>query len=180
MELISTPIEGLVVLQPRVFSDDRGYFFESYNRQAFEKLGLNYDFVQDNQSFSRKNVLRGLHFQYRPFAQAKLVRVITGAVLDVAVDLRRDSPTFGQHYAVKLTGENKTMLLIPDGFAHGFATLEDNTVFSYKCSNYYDKASEDCILWNDPDLGIDWGVSTPVISEKDSQGKPFKAITNLF
>ncbi len=180
MDVIKTPIEGLLIIQPKVFSDGRGYFYESWNRRSFERAGIGEDFVQDNQSLSQEGVLRGLHFQNPPFAQAKLVRVITGAVLDVAVDIRKDSPTYGQHYALELNAENKTMFYIPAGFAHGFLTLEDNTIFAYKCSNYYDKASEDTLLWNDPDLGIDWGIADPVLSEKDAQGKAFRGYESAF
>ncbi|TND10060.1 MAG: dTDP-4-dehydrorhamnose 3,5-epimerase [Bacteroidetes bacterium] len=181
MELIKTPIDGLVILRPRIFEDGRGHFFESYNKQVFAGFGLHHDFVQDNQSLSQKGILRGLHFQEPPHAQAKLVRVISGAVLDVAVDIRKNSPTYGKHFTIRLTGENKTIFFIPEGFAHGFLTLEDNTVFAYKCSNFYNKASEGCLLWNDPGLGIDWGLdSEPVLSEKDRQGKPFAGFNSLF
>jgi len=180
MELIKTPIEGLVVLQPKIFHDGRGHFYESYNREVFSKLGLDYDFVQDNQSLSQKGVLRGLHFQNPPHAQAKLVRVIKGAALDVAVDIRKNSPTYGQHYSIRLDEQNKTLFMIPEGFAHGFLTLEDDTIFAYKCSNFYSKASEESLLWNDPDLGIDWGISDPQLSEKDLKGKNFKDFSSRF
>lgn len=180
MELIDTGIPDLWAIKPRVFEDPRGYFFESYNQTAFEKAGLRLNFVQDNQSLSHKGVLRGLHFQANPFAQGKLVRVITGAVLDVAVDIRKNSPTYGRHYDIELTEENKMMLYIPEGFAHGFSTLRDNTVFSYKCTNFYNKASEDCILWNDADLGIDWKTEQPLLSEKDLAGKAFAGFTSPF
>ncbi len=180
MEVKKTPIEGLLIIHPKVFSDGRGYFYESWNRRSYEAAGITENFVQDNQSLSQKGVLRGLHFQNPPFAQAKLVRVITGAVLDVAVDIRKNSPTYGQHVAVELNAENKTMFYIPAGFAHGFLTLEDNTIFAYKCSNYYDKASEDSLLWNDADLGIDWGIADPLLSEKDKEGKAFAGYSSLF
>ncbi len=180
MELIPTPIAGLLILQPRVFNDGRGYFYESWNRGIFEKNGLHFDFVQDNQSLSQQGVLRGLHFQNPPHAQAKLVRVIQGAVLDVAVDIRKDSPTYGQNVTIELTAENKTMFLIPEGFAHGFLTLADNTIFSYKCAGYYNKAAEDCLKWDDPDLGINWGITDPILSEKDKQGKAFNGFASLF
>jgi dTDP-4-dehydrorhamnose 3,5-epimerase len=180
MEIIQTPIEGLLIIQPKVFSDGRGYFYESWNRESFRRAGITEDFVQDNQSLSQRGVLRGLHFQNPPYAQAKLVRVITGSVLDVAVDIRKDSPTYGQHFTLELNAENKTMFYIPAGFAHGFLTLQDDTIFAYKCSNYYNKASEDTLLWNDPDLGIDWGISEPVLSEKDMQGKAFKGYSGMF
>lgn len=180
MELVETQLRGLVVIKPRVFADGRGYFFESYNKAAFEQRGLNMNFVQDNQSLSQKGVLRGLHFQNNPHAQGKLVRVITGSVFDVAVDIRKNSPTYGKWYGVELTGKNNWMMYIPEGFAHGFVTLEDNTVFSYKCTNFYNKASEDCILWNDDTLAINWNLENPLLSEKDMMGKRFKDFTSLF
>ena len=180
MELIDTGIEGLWVIRPKVFADPRGYFFESYNKEIFAKNGLNMIFVQDNQSLSHKGVLRGLHFQNPPFAQGKLVRVITGSVFDVAVDIRKDSPTYGKHFGAELTAENKMMMYIPEGFAHGFLTLEDNTIFSYKCTNFYNKASEDSIKWNDPEIGIKWNVEDPLLSEKDVSGKDFRDFKSLF
>lgn len=180
MEFKETPLQGVIVIQPRVFEDPRGYFFESYNRETFQKAGLNMNFVQDNQSMSQRGVLRGLHFQNNPHAQGKLVRVISGAVFDVAVDIRKNSPTYGKWFGIELTGKNKTMMYIPEGFAHGFETLEDNTVFSYKCTNVYNKASEDCLLWNDPEIGIEWRLSAPLLSEKDLQGKEIRNFTSLF
>lgn len=180
MEVIETKLKGVLVLQPKVFEDARGYFFESYNRNLFLKVGLDLNFVQDNQSLSQKGVLRGLHFQNNPHAQGKLVRVITGAVFDVAVDIRKSSPTYGKWFGMELTEENKTMMYIPEGFAHGFATLRDNTIFSYKCTNFYNKASEDCLLWNDPDIGINWNIENPLLSEKDLQGKRIKNFETLF
>lgn len=180
MEIVETKLKGVVVIKPRVFDDARGYFFESYNRNAFAQAGLDLDFVQDNQSLSQKGVLRGLHFQNQPHAQGKLVRVISGAVYDVAVDLRKNSPTYGQWFGQELSEQNKWMMYIPEGFAHGFATLKDNTVFSYKCTNFYSKASEDCILWNDPDLAIDWQIDNPLLSEKDLLGKKMKDFVSLF
>lgn len=180
MEVIETKLKGVLVLQPKVFEDARGYFFESYNRNLFLKAGLDLNFVQDNQSLSQKGVLRGLHFQNNPHAQGKLVRVITGAVFDVAVDIRKSSPTYGQWFGMELTEENKTMMYIPEGFAHGFATLKDNTIFSYKCTNFYNKASEDCLLWNDPDIGITWNIENPLLSDKDLQGKRIKNFETLF
>jgi len=166
MQIRETSIAGLVEIFPRVFGDDRGIFFESYNEETFKKLGLPVNFVQDNQSFSKKGVVRGLHFQNAPFAQGKLVRVISGRVLDVAVDIRPDSPTFGKHEVFELSGEQNNIAYIPEGFAHGFVALEDS-VFSYKCTNLYNKESESGILWNDPDLNIDWGIADPIVSEKD-------------
>ncbi len=181
MEVTETFIKGLFVIKPRVFEDARGYFFESYNQAMFEKAGLNLDFVQDNQSLSQKGVLRGLHFQDPPFAQGKLVRVITGSVFDVAVDIRKGSPTYGKHFGLELTEANKWMMYVPPGFAHGFLTREDNTVFSYKCTNYYNKASEDCILWNDPDIGINWDLKNePLLSDKDKEGKRIKDFVTKF
>ena len=154
MKFLKTEIEGLYVIEPRVFEDDRGYFFEAFNEQLFVQNGIDVRFVQDNQSLSQKNVLRGLHFQCPPFAQAKLVSVIEGSVLDIAVDIRKDSPTYGKHCSVVLSSENKKMFFIPEGFAHGFLALEDNTIFSYKCSNFYNKESEDALLWNDPTINL--------------------------
>lgn len=180
MQLLPTRIPDLFLIQPRVFEDARGHFFESYNRSVFEQNGIMADFVQDNQSLSHKGVLRGLHFQNPPHAQGKLVRVIQGAVFDVAVDIRKGSATYGKWFGYELSGKNKMMMWIPAGFAHGFVTLEDNTVFSYKCTNYYHKASEDCLLWNDPDIGIDWGISNPLLSDKDKEGKAFRGFTSLF
>jgi dTDP-4-dehydrorhamnose 3,5-epimerase len=180
MEFIESPLKGVFVIKPRVFEDARGYFFESYNREAFANAGLTMNFLQDNQSLSQRGVLRGLHFQNNPHAQGKLVRVINGSVYDVAVDIRKSSPTYGQWFGAELTAKNKTMMYIPEGFAHGFATLEDNTIFSYKCTNVYNKAAEDCLLWNDSDIGINWQLENPLLSEKDLQGKPFKNFVSLF
>jgi dTDP-4-dehydrorhamnose 3,5-epimerase len=166
MQVIKTAIEGVVEVLPDVFGDERGYFFESYNRDKFVAAGITEVFLQDNQSFSVKGVLRGLHFQKEPYAQGKLVRVVSGSVLDVVVDLRKDSPTFGQHVSVVLTAEKNNMLYVPPGMAHGFATLKD-AIFSYKCTNVFHKASEGGVLWNDPKLNIDWQLENPVVSEKD-------------
>ncbi len=173
MEIKETFIEGLLELQPRIFKDERGFFLETFNKETFEKVGIKTQFVQDNQSFSTKGVLRGLHFQKAPFAQAKLVSVISGKVLDVAVDLRKNSPTFGKHLVVLLEADKRNMLLVPEGFAHGFVALEDS-VFSYKCSNIYNKESEGGIIWNDKDLNIDWGYTNPLVSEKDMILPTFK------
>ncbi|AQG79702.1 dTDP-4-dehydrorhamnose 3,5-epimerase [Spirosoma montaniterrae] len=175
MQLRETAIKGLIELIPRVFEDERGYFFESYNKPLFTSLGLPMDFVQDNQSFSVKGVLRGLHMQNEPFAQGKLVRVITGQVLDVAVDLRPDSPTFGQYETFLLDAKLANMAYIPEGFAHGFVTLEDS-VFSYKCTNVYNKASESGIRWDDPDLNINWGIDSPIVSDKDQELKYLREV----
>ncbi|MCK8490758.1 MULTISPECIES: dTDP-4-dehydrorhamnose 3,5-epimerase [Spirosoma] len=175
MQVRETSISGLIELIPRVFEDERGYFFESYNKTLFATLGLPMEFVQDNQSFSVKGVLRGLHMQNDPFAQGKLVRVITGQVLDVAVDLRPDSPTFGQYETFLLDAKLANMAYIPEGFGHGFVALEDS-IFSYKCTNVYNKASEAGVIWNDPDLNINWGVSNPIVSEKDMELKPLREV----
>ncbi len=180
MEIIETKIEGLLIIKPQVFNDERGYFFESFNEDKFKDLGLASAFVQDNESKSQMNVLRGLHFQKPPFAQGKLVRVIKGSVLDVAVDLRPDSPTYGQWEAVELTEENKLMYWIPPGFAHGFVTLEDDTIFSYKCTNVYNKESEGSIQWNDADLCIDWKIENPILSEKDLVSPGFDGFVSPF
>jgi len=180
MKIIETPLKGLLIIEPQVFKDERGYFYESYNQEKFFKAGIRDVFVQDNQSLSQKNVVRGLHFQHPPYAQAKLVRVIKGSVYDVVVDLRKDSSTYGQSFGIELTEENFLMLYVPVGFAHGFATLQDNTIFAYKCSAFYNKASEDTILWNDPTLNIDWKVQNPILSEKDKQGKLFQHFQSPF
>jgi len=180
MEIVKTKIPDLYIIKPRVFEDNRGYFFESYNKNAFLQNGIDQNFVQDNESKSSKGVLRGLHFQKTPFAQGKLVRVMQGAVLDVAVDLRKASPTYGEWVAVELNHDNKWMYWIPPGFAHGFVTLEDNTVFFYKCTNVYNKESEGSILWNDPDLNIDWKIEKPLLSEKDLVSPLFKDFVSPF
>ena len=176
-----SPLRGLFILNPSVFEDERGYFFESFNSKLFaEKTGLIITFVQDNESKSQKNVLRGLHFQNPPFAQGKLVRVIKGSVLDVAVDIRKESTTYGKHIKQVLSEQNKTMMYIPEGFAHGFVTLENDTIFSYKCTNYYNKESEECVLWNDKLLGINWEIEKPILSEKDQFGKNFSSFVSKF
>ncbi|MFZ4398972.1 MAG: dTDP-4-dehydrorhamnose 3,5-epimerase [Bacteroidales bacterium] len=180
MEIISTPIADLLIIQPLVFRDDRGYFFESYSRQRFMDAGLDLNFVQDNESKSQKDVLRGLHFQNPPYAQGKLVRVIKGSVIDVVVDIRKHSLTYGMHFKLELSESNKTMLWIPPGFAHGFATLEDDTIFSYKCTNIYNKASEGSLLWNDTDLNIDWNIENPILSDKDKVSPIFANFVSEF
>lgn len=170
MKIVQTPLKGCVVLTPTVFSDGRGSFFESYKKEAFNKsIGQEFNFVQDNESFSSKGVLRGLHFQKGAFAQAKLVRVVHGSVLDVAVDLRPDSTTYGEHFSIELSADNKKQLFVPRGFAHGFVVLSDTAVFSYKCDNYYNKESESGIIYNDPTLNIDWILPSEQLqlSEKD-------------
>jgi len=180
MQVIETNIPGLLEIMPKIFGDDRGYFFEAYSKEAFARFDVNHDFVQDNQSLSNKGVLRGLHFQNPPYSQGKLVRVIHGAVLDVVVDIRVGSPTFGKHHKVMLSGENKMMFWIPPGFAHGFLTMADNTIFSYKCTNTYNKESEGSVLWNDPALGIDWNVENPLLSPKDIEAKPLSELNSQF
>lgn len=165
MEFKRSKLEGVIEIIPNVFGDERGYFLESYNKDLFSKNGIDISFVQDNQSLSSKNVVRGLHFQAPPFAQDKIVRVIKGSVVDVVVDIRKNSPTYGQFETYTLTEEKKNMLLVPKGFAHGFVTLEDNTIFVYKCSNIYNKESEGGILWNS--LDINWHVENPLVSDKD-------------
>jgi dTDP-4-dehydrorhamnose 3,5-epimerase len=181
MNIIETGLSGLLLIEPKVFEDSRGYFLESYNIKTFKNAGIDVNFIQDNQSFSCKGTLRGLHFQNPPYAQVKLVRAVTGSIIDVAVDIRKDSKTYGQYYSVNLTGENKKMLYIPEGFAHGFLTLEDNTIVQYKCSNLYDKESEGGILWDDPDIGIDWQLTIePIISEKDKNNINFKILNSKF
>jgi len=168
MQVIQTPIEGLLEIIPTIYHDERGWFYEAFKRPVFEDAGIRYSFIQENQSFSKKGVIRGLHFQSAPYAQAKLASVLSGKVLDVVVDLRPASKTFGQVYSCILDSERRNMLMVPDGFAHGFAALEDSH-FLYKCSNIYNKALEMGIRWNDPDLNIDWKIEKPIISEKDQQ-----------
>lgn len=187
MKIEQTKIEGLLIIHPQVFGDDRGWFMESFNHQRFaqvlEELNLPVPiFVQDNHSLSQKGVLRGLHFQKTPYAQGKLVRVVQGRVWDVAVDIRPESKTYGEWVGVELSAENKTMFWIPEGFAHGFIALEDNTQFLYKTTNYYDKESEDAIIWNDPTLAINWPlnqVDKVLVSEKDQVASIWKSLKDL-
>jgi len=167
MEIIKTPIEGVYEIYPKVMQDSRGFFLEVFRQDVLQLNGINYNWVQENQSYSAKGTIRALHFQYGLHAQAKLARVIVGKVLDVCVDLRKGSPTFGMHHAVILDSDRHNMLFMPEGFAHGISALED-TIFIYKCSNTYHKESEGGIIWNDPDLNIDWGIDSPLISEKDA------------
>ena len=169
MEVTELSLKGARLIRPKVFGDARGYFLESYNQAAFKLVGIDEHFVQDNQSLSNAGVVRGLHFQVPPHDQGKLVRVIKGAVRDVILDIRKDSPTYGQHLSIDLTEENFHMLWVPPGFAHGFATLADQTIFVYKCTAVYNPAAEGGILWNDPDLAINWGVADPKTSERDKQ-----------
>jgi|EP01133_Synstelium_polycarpum_P003375 dTDP-4-dehydrorhamnose 3,5-epimerase len=184
MNLIQTPIADLLVIEPKVWKDSRGYFYESYNTKILAEGGIDVTFVQDNQSFSQKGTLRGLHAQKAPFAQGKLVRVIRGRVLDVAVDIRKNSSTYGQHYSIELSGENHKQLWVPPGFLHGFLTLEDDTIFTYKVSNYYDKDSEVGVMWNDPDLNIDWSKDISqndlLLSDKDLLLSSFKDFNSPF
>jgi dTDP-4-dehydrorhamnose 3,5-epimerase len=174
-------IEGLRLFEPRVFHDDRGFFYESYNEEKYgEFIGREIRFVQDNISTSAKGVLRGLHFQAPPFAQGKLVSVIKGKVLDVAVDIRKGSPTYGKHQVIELSAKNKLQFWIPPGFAHGFLSFEEDTVFSYKCSNYYSPSHERTLLWSDANLGIEWGIPDPIVSEKDKIGEVFLNFASPF
>ena len=177
MRIVKHDIEGLLTIEPRVLGDERGYFFESFNERDFAAAtGLDVRFVQDNESRSRRGVLRGLHFQKEPYAQAKLVRVVRGSVLDIAVDLRPESATFGKYEAVELSEENHLQFFIPRGFAHGFAVLSDEAVFQYKCDNFYAPQSEGAIAWNDPDIAIDWQIPSDkvVLSAKDMLNKPLR------
>lgn len=169
MNILDTPLEGVKIVEPDVFSDTRGYFFESYNREKMMKAGMGNNFIQDNESLSSYGVIRGLHYQLEPFSQAKLVRVVSGTVFDVALDLRKDSPTFGLWYGIELSDENKLQLFIPKGFAHGFSVLSPKAVFSYKCDSQYNKAVERAIRFNDPALNIDWKISVAqqIVSDKD-------------
>ncbi len=180
MKVEKTHIDGLLVITPTVFGDERGHFFESFRKDTLKAYGVETDFVQDNQSLSSKGILRGLHFQKDPHAQGKLVRVLQGSVVDVAVDIRPNSLTYGQHFSIELNESNKTMFYIPPGFAHGFLTLEDNTIFAYKCTNYYHKESEGCVSWNSPSLEINWGIDSPILSEKDKIATDFADFKSPF
>ncbi len=182
MKAIATDIEGVVILEPEVFGDARGYFFESYAQRDFDALVRPVRFVQDNESLSRRGVVRGLHFQKGDHAQSKLVRAVRGRVLDVAVDIRRGSPTFGRHVAVELSDANRRLLFIPRGFAHGFAVLSDEALFQYKCDRPYAPASEGGIAWNDPQIGIDWGLAPGeiLLSDKDGRYPPLAEAAELF
>lgn len=182
MNVIKTDIEGVVVIEPRVFDDARGYFFESYSKRRFDEVVRPIEFVQDNESMSTRGVIRGLHFQRPPFSQSKLVRCVRGAVLDVVVDIRRGSPTYGRHIAVELTGENRRQLFVPRGFVHGFAVLSDEAVFQYKCDNYYHPESEGGISIADHSLGIDWRIdpAEAILSEKDLRNPMFSDFESPF
>lgn len=179
MILEKTYIQDLILLTPNVYEDERGYFMESFNQKNIDKL-IKDRFVQDNESLSKKGVLRGLHFQRPPFEQSKLIRVIKGSILDVAVDLRKNSKTYGKHFKHVLSDKNKKQLYIPKGFAHGFLSLEEETILNYKCSEFYNAASEDSILWNDTDLNIDWGIISPILAEKDRLANKFVTFENPF
>jgi dTDP-4-dehydrorhamnose 3,5-epimerase len=168
MKIQKTELDGVLIIEPDVLDDQRGYFFETYQRQRYANAGINADFVQDNLSFSIKGTLRGLHYQH-PHGQAKLVQVIQGEVFDVAVDIRRKSPTFGRWIGQHLSDENKKQIFIPEGFAHGFCVLSDTALFHYKCSDFYAPECEGGIVWSDPDVGIDWPIDSPLVSEKDSK-----------
>ena len=182
MEVIKTDIDGVVIIEPRIFKDDRGYFYESFSQREFEEKVCRTTFVQDNQSKSSYGVLRGLHFQKPPYCQSKLVRCIKGAVLDVAVDIRNGSPTFGKYVAVELSEDNHRQFFVPRGFAHGFAVLTEEAVFQYKCDNFYNKESEGSVAWNDPELAIDWRIPAEkvLLSEKDKLSKCIKDADYLF
>ena len=182
MTFTETAIKDLFVIEPKIWKDNRGYFFESYNQKLFKDAGIDADFVQDNQSLSQRGALRGLHAQADPYAQGKLVRVIQGRVLDIAVDIRKNSPTYGRYVSIELSGENQLMFWVAPGFLHGFLTLEDDTIFAYKVTNLYDKPSEIGVLWNDPDLNIDWGINQAdiILSEKDLQLPLFKDFNTPF
>lgn len=182
MKIIETAIEDVVIIEPRLFKDERGYFFESFSQREFEEKIRKISFVQDNESKSSYGVLRGLHFQKPPYAQSKLVRVIKGAVLDVAVDIRKGSPTFGKHVAIELTEENHLQLFIPRGFAHGFSVLSQEVIFQYKCDNFYAPQSEGALAWDDSDLNINWRIPTNqiILSEKDKHHEKIKDASWLF
>jgi dTDP-4-dehydrorhamnose 3,5-epimerase len=180
LEVIKTEIDGLLIIKPKVFGDARGYFFESYNKDSFTDAGIDIEFVQDNISKSKKNTIRGLHYQIGERAQGKLCKVIYGKVLDVAVDLRFGSPTYGKHFSFELSEDNHAQIWIPKGFAHGFSVLSDEAIFSYKCTALYSKDDERAIIFNDPDLNIDWKVKDPIVSEKDFKAPFFKNIKKEF
>tara|TARA_B110000046_G_scaffold34266_2_gene37112 strand:+ start:182 stop:724 length:543 start_codon:yes stop_codon:yes gene_type:complete len=167
LEITKTSIEGLLILTPKVHTDPRGYFFENFRKNHFEELGIDIDFIQENESMSQERTIRGLHLQAPPHAQDKLIRVIKGSILDIAVDIRSESPTYGQHVAITLSEDNKTSFLVPRGFAHGFYCLENDTIVNYKCSDYYNPESEMGLFWNDPKMGIEWPILDPIVSEKD-------------
>ncbi|HRA99903.1 MAG TPA: dTDP-4-dehydrorhamnose 3,5-epimerase [Ignavibacteria bacterium] len=180
MNIIKTEVDGVLIIEPDFFPDARGFFFESYNKKNYNEAGINAEFVQDNISKSVKGTIRGLHYQVGEFAQGKLCQVISGSVLDVAVDIRSSSPTYGKHVSIELTGKNHKQIWIPAGFAHGFSVLSDEAIFSYKCTALYSKKDERSILYNDPALNIDWKLSEGIVSEKDLQAGLFESIGNDF
>ena len=182
MPFHSTDFHGLMIYEPKVFPDSRGYFFESYNQKDFDFANQSFDFVQDNQSRSTYGVIRGLHYQKNPFSQTKLIRVLSGSILDIAVDIRKGSPTYGKVFSLELSAENKLQLLIPKGFAHGFSVLSEVAEVLYKCDNYYNKTSEGSIIWNDPDLNVDWKIPAgrEIISEKDAVHPSFRDAVHNF
>lgn len=181
MKVESCKLKDVFVIQPQIFEDERGYFFESFNNKKFEDLtGIKTSFVQDNQSKSKIDVVRGMHFQNPPFAQQKLVRVLQGSILDVVLDIRSNSPTYGEYFTVELSSSNLKQIYVPAGFAHGFKTLEDDTIIVYKCSDYYHPESEQTILWNDPTIQMDWNIKNPIVSEKDKNGRNFDEFQSPF
>ena len=179
LDIQAGPLSGILLIKPKIYSDNRGHFYESHNRKKWAEAGLKMDFVQENRSSSIKNTLRGLHFQAPPFAQGKLVEVLHGRALDVVVDIRKDSPTFGEHFAIELCGDEILQMYVPEGFAHGFLALED-TIFNYKCTSYYEPSAENSLLWNDSTLGITWGIDNPILAVKDSKGMIFKDFISPF
>jgi len=180
LKKIETPIRDLIIIEPEIFDDPRGFFFESYSQKKYNEIGIKDIFVQDNLSQSSRSTVRGLHYQIGKCAQGKLCQVLQGSVLDVALDIRYGSPTFGEHFSVELSAENKKQLWLPPGFAHGFSVLSESALFLYKCTKFYSKVSERCILYNDSDLSINWGVINPIISDKDKMGCKFKEIQKDF
>jgi dTDP-4-dehydrorhamnose 3,5-epimerase len=180
IEIEKTPLNGVLIIRPKIYHDGRGYFTESYNEAEWRNKGLSMAFVQENQSLSLKGTVRGLHYQKPPFAQGKLVRVLKGSALDVVVDIRKDSSTYGKHFSIELNEENLTQLYAPEGFAHGFYTLAENTIFIYKCTNFYNPDSEAGIAWDDEELAINWGIDNPVLSEKDRKNQSFKNFNSPF
>ncbi len=184
MNIIETPIQDLFVFEPKIWKDSRGYFYESFSQRVFDQAGIDVNFVQDNQSFSQRGTLRGMHAQANPFAQGKLVRVIQGKVADITVDIRKNSPTYGKHFAIELSADNHKQLWVPPGFLHGFLTLENDTIFAYKVTNYYDKDSEIGVMWNDPTLNIDWAAyldpSEFLLSDKDLVLSDFASLKSPF
>ncbi|MEO8399265.1 MAG: dTDP-4-dehydrorhamnose 3,5-epimerase [Ignavibacteriaceae bacterium] len=180
MQIEKTPIEGLIIIKPKIFEDERGYFFESYKKNKFTELGINFDFVQDNISKSKRGTVRGLHYQAGKYAQGKLCQALFGKVLDVSVDIRFGSPTFGKHFSVELSEEKHNMIWIPPGFAHGFSVLSDEAIFSYKCTAFYSKEGERTILYDDAQLNINWKVDNPIVSKKDINASKFSEIEKDF